>query len=81
LSGYAVDPCERCEEMMQPYLDRVLDDAQVREAEAHLDGCSYCRRRYRFEVSLRRYVRTVAAEKTMPVELKAKLSALRTPLQ
>ena len=24
LSGYAFDPCERCEEMMQPYLDRDL---------------------------------------------------------
>jgi anti-sigma factor (TIGR02949 family) len=80
LSGYAIDPCERCEEMMQPYLDRELDDAQVREAEAHLDGCDYCRRRYRFEVSLRRYVRTAAAEKRMPLELKARLSALRTPL-
>jgi anti-sigma factor (TIGR02949 family) len=79
LSGYAADPCERCEEMMQPYLDRVLDDEQVREAEAHLDGCASCRRRYRYEVSLRRYVRTAAAEK-MPVELKAKLAALRTPL-
>jgi len=65
---------------MQPYLDRVLDDEQVREAEAHLDGCEYCRRRYRYEVSLRRYVRTAAAEK-MPAELKAKLAAMRTPLQ
>jgi anti-sigma factor (TIGR02949 family) len=65
--------------MMQPYLDRVLDDEQVREAEAHLDECAYCRRRYRYEVSLRRYVRTAATEK-MPVELKAKLAALRTPL-
>jgi anti-sigma factor (TIGR02949 family) len=81
LSGYAFDPCERCEEMMQPYLDRDLDDDQMREAEAHLDGCSYCRRRYRFEVSLRRYVRTVAAEKTMPAGLKERLAALRTPLQ
>jgi anti-sigma factor (TIGR02949 family) len=80
VSGGYFDPCEKCEEMMQPYLDRELDEAQVREAEAHLDGCEYCRRRYRFEVSLRRYVRTAAAEQ-MPVELKAKLAALRTPLQ
>ncbi|HVR14569.1 MAG TPA: zf-HC2 domain-containing protein [Gaiellaceae bacterium] len=80
LSDYDPD-CLKCEEVMQPYLDRVLDDAQVREAEAHLDACDYCRQRYRFEVSLRRYVRTVAAEKQMPVELKAKLAALRTPLQ
>ena len=79
MTGYAIDPCERCEEMMQPYLDRELDDAQVREAEAHLEGCDYCRRRYRFEVSLRRYVRTASVEK-MPVELKARLAALRTPL-
>jgi anti-sigma factor (TIGR02949 family) len=80
VSGGYFDPCEKCEEMMQPYLDRELDETQVREAEAHLDGCEYCRRRYRFEVSLRRYVRTAAAEQ-MPVELKAKLAALRTPLQ
>ena len=66
---------------MQPYLDRVLDDAQVREAEAHLDACATAVSRYHFEVSLRRYVRTAAAEKQMPVELKAKLAALRTPLQ
>jgi len=81
VSGYAFDPCEKCEEMMQPYLDRELSDTQRLEAEAHLDGCSYCRRRYRFEVSLRRYVRTVAAEKQMSVGLKERLSALRTPLQ
>ena len=80
MSGGYFDPCEKCEEMMQPYLDRELDELQVREAEAHLDGCEYCRRRYRFEVSLRRYVRTAASER-MPVELKAKLAALRTPLQ
>jgi anti-sigma factor (TIGR02949 family) len=81
VSGYAFDPCEKCEEMMQPYLDRELSDTQRLEAEAHLDGCLYCRRRYKFEVSLRRYVRTVADEKQMPAGLKERLSALRTPLQ
>jgi anti-sigma factor (TIGR02949 family) len=80
-SGGYFDPCEKCEEMMQPYLDRELDETQVQEAEAHLEGCEYCRRRYRFEVSLRRYVRTAAQSNQMPVELKAKLAALRTPLQ
>ena len=64
---------------MQPYLDRELNEDQMREAESHLEGCSYCRRRYRFEVSLRRYVRTAAAAE-MPIGLKAKLAALRTPL-
>ena len=78
MSG-SVDPCAECEEMMQPYLDRELSQAEMEKAEAHLDGCAYCRRRYRFEVSLRRYVRT-ASEEQMPPELKAKLAELRTPL-
>ena len=38
MSGYAFDPCAKCEEMMQPYLDRDLTDERVLEAEAHLDG-------------------------------------------
>jgi anti-sigma factor (TIGR02949 family) len=65
--------------MMQPYLDRILTEAEREEAEAHLDECEYCRRRYRFEESLRVYVRR-AVETQMPPELKEKLSALRIPL-
>ena len=55
----ASDPCAHCEEMMQPYMDRVLTDAERAEAEAHLDGCAYCRERYRFEETLRQFVRQV----------------------
>lgn len=73
------DPCEKCEEMMQPYLDGTLSDAEVVEAERHLERCSWCAKRYRFEERLRHYVRVVAAEPMSP-ELKAKLLALRTPL-
>jgi anti-sigma factor (TIGR02949 family) len=72
--------CDDCEQWMQPYMDRVLTDAERREAEAHLDACAYCRRRYRFEANLRQFVRQAVLE-PMPVELKAKLAALRTPLQ
>ncbi len=74
-----MDPCDKCEEMLQPFLDRELTDDEVHEAEAHLNSCSYCRKRYTFEESLRRYVRN-AWDESMPPELKAKLSALRTPL-
>ena len=73
------DPCVHCEEMMQPYLDRILTDEEMSEAEAHLDECEYCRRRYRFEERLRVYVRQ-AVDEQMPVELKEKLAALRIPL-
>ena len=71
--------CAHCEEMMQPYLDHVLSDAEVQEAELHLQQCDKCRRRYRFEESLRRYVRLAVDEQMSPA-LKEKLSALRIPL-
>ncbi len=73
------DPCAHCEEMMQPYLDHILTEAERVEAELHLDECDWCRRRYRFEESLRIYVRQAVSE-TMSASLKQKLSALRIPL-
>ena len=74
-----MDPCAHCEEMMQPYLDRILTEAERNEAEAHLAECESCRRRYRFEESLRVYVRR-AVDTPMSAELKEKLAALRIPL-
>jgi anti-sigma factor RsiW len=73
------DPCAHGEEMMQPYLDHILTEAERLEAETHLDECDWCRRRYRFEESLRVYVRTVVSE-PMSAALKLKLAALRIPL-
>ena len=74
-----IDWCDKCEEMMQPFLDGVLSEAEVEEAQRHLDGCSWCAKRYRFEEQLRHYVRVAVSEPMSP-ELKAKLAALRTPL-
>ena len=71
--------CEKCEELLQPYLDRELDESERSEAEAHLQGCGYCQKRYHFEGSLRRIVRSACSEEMSP-ELKAKLASLRTPL-
>jgi anti-sigma factor RsiW len=73
------DPCEKCEEMMQPFIDGVLSDEEVAEAQRHLERCHWCAKRYRFEERLRHYVR-VAVSEPMSSELKAKLAALRTPL-
>jgi anti-sigma factor RsiW len=77
--GAAVDPCDKCEELLQPYLDRELSDAERAEAEGHLELCGYCRKRYRFEEALRRFVRQAAVEEMRP-DLKQKLAELRTPL-
>ena len=72
----SAEPCDRCEELLQDYLDRTLTDVEWREAEGHLAGCDYCARRYRFEATLRKYVRTTATER-MPPGLLDKLSELR----
>jgi chromosome partitioning protein len=56
--------------------DRNLTGAEVELAESHLDGCDYCRRRYKFEESLRRYVKLSAVER-MPAGLLEKLGQLR----
>jgi anti-sigma factor (TIGR02949 family) len=70
--------CEKCEELLQGYLDRDLTPAEVKVAEGHLGGCDYCRRRYHFEAHLRRFIRTSASER-MPAGLLAKLAELRGP--
>jgi len=64
---------------MQPYLDGVLSDDEVAEAQHHLELCSWCAKRFRFEERLRHYVRVASLEPMRP-ELKARLAALRTPL-
>jgi predicted anti-sigma-YlaC factor YlaD len=79
MMGNSDDPCAHCEEMMQPYLDHILSDEEMLEAEMHLAECDWCRKRYRFEESLRVYVRTAVSEPMSP-ELKEKLAALRIPL-
>ena len=79
MKGHQDDPCAHCEEMMQPYLDHTLSESEMREAEMHLGECEWCRKRYRFEESLRVYVRTAVSE-PMPAALKLKLAALRIPL-
>jgi predicted anti-sigma-YlaC factor YlaD len=79
MSGFAVDPCDKCEELLQPFLDRDLNDEERAMAEEHLSLCEYCRKRYRFEEALRRFVRQAATEEMTP-ELKTKLADLRTPL-
>ena len=69
--------CQDCEAMMQPYLDGMLTDEEVKEAHEHLTACPPCDKRFRFEEQLRRFVR-VAVDEPMPDDLKQRLSGLRS---
>jgi hypothetical protein len=74
-----MDPCDHCEEVMQPYLDRSLSVEEQQSVELHLGECPWCSKRFQFEQEFRRYVRVTYSEE-MPPSLKQKLAALRTPL-
>ena len=52
-----VDPCDWCEEVIQPYLDRDLNETDVEKVKQHLAACSWCEKRFKFESGLRRLVR------------------------
>ena len=80
MTSFADDPCAACEEVLQPFLDRELNEEERAVAEEHLGLCEYCRKRYRFEEHLRRFVRQAVVAEPMPPELKARLADLRTPL-
>ncbi len=71
--------CRECEQLLQPYVDRDLTQDERAMVEQHLDGCGRCARCYRFEEGLRGQLKKLLREE-MPLELKAKLAALRTPL-
>ncbi len=74
------DPrCDWCEEVLQPYLDRDLNEAESKKAKRHLAECEYCEKRYKFEEELRRLVRQTAVEPMAPA-LKQRLSELRLEL-
>ena len=63
--------------MMQPYMDGVLSEEEIREAQGHLARCPGCDKRFKFEERLRHYVR-VAADEPMPVSLRERLVGLRS---
>jgi predicted anti-sigma-YlaC factor YlaD len=74
-----VDPCDWCEEVLQPYLDRDLSEADRIKVKAHLAKCKWCDDRYKFEGDFRRLVREAVIEPMDPA-LKQKLAALRLEL-
>ena len=68
--------CDKCEDLLQRFLDRDLTESERGEAEQHLAVCTYCRTRYRFEEDLRRYVKSAACSEPCPEGLKKRLEAM-----
>jgi mycothiol system anti-sigma-R factor len=62
----SVDPCHGAEHLLQPYLDRALNEAEVARVEGHLRECDYCNERYVFERRLREVVRDCCCGDPVP---------------
>ena len=74
-----IDWCEKCEEMMQPFLDGVAVGRRGARKRSGTSSSATGARSATASRAARHYVRVAAAE-PMSAELKAKLAALRTPL-
>ena len=76
--------CSKCEELLQPYVDRSLTEAERLTVQAHLAACPWCAKCYKLEDVLWRHVRNCCDEQAgiefASGDLKDRLSDLRTPL-
>jgi anti-sigma factor (TIGR02949 family) len=62
----SADPCRGAESLLQPYLDRVLTEAEVARIDGHLQECSYCSARYVYARRLRTSVKSCCSEEPVP---------------
>ena len=77
--------CAKCEQLLQPYVDRALTEDEREWVQQHLAGCTACAKCYRLEATLRKHVKSCCEEQVAKelasADLRAKLAALRTPLE
>lgn len=76
--------CSKCEELLQPYVDRNLTEAERQTVHTHLASCPWCARCYKLEEVLWKHVRDCCSEQAgvelASGDLKERLANLRTPL-
>ena len=68
--------CEEAARRLHTFLDRELDEAEVAEVQAHLDNCTECHSKFRFEASLKRLIKTSSSEQSASASLRDRLSKL-----
>ena len=61
-----MDPCDHCEEVMQPFLDRSLSLEEQSRSRRTSRRARGARKRFRFEQELRGYVRVACTEEMPP---------------
>ena len=80
MAGYEIDPCEKCEEVMQPYLDRVLERRRAcARPRSTSTAARYCAQALPLRGEPARSSCAKCCDEEMPPELKQKLASLSTP--
>ena len=66
--------CEEAERRLHTFLDRELDQVEIAEVQAHLDGCEECHSKFRFEASFKRLLLTHSSDQVASPSLRERLS-------
>lgn len=65
--------CEQFLKKYQQFLDRELDDGKQKDYERHLEECTTCERRIRFEIRFRTTIVRKFKDKKAPRDLRQKI--------
>jgi len=65
--------CPDCRQRLEQFVDRELDDDDLRHLEQHLSACRDCADEYQWHASLKRLVRVSCGEGEAPAQLRERL--------
>jgi mycothiol system anti-sigma-R factor len=72
------DRCEQTMRQLSVYMDRELNDAEVREVRAHLEDCPPCDKVFEFQSEMKRLVRKQCCTDDAPARLREWVRQLAT---
>jgi mycothiol system anti-sigma-R factor len=72
------DQCEKTMRQVSVYMDRELNDAEVRKVKAHLDDCPPCDKLFDFQAEMKRLVRKECCTDDAPTRLRDWVRQLAT---
>jgi mycothiol system anti-sigma-R factor len=72
------DHCEQTMRKLSVYIDRELDEADVRKVKAHLDDCPPCEEVFEFQAGMKRLVRRECCTDEAPARLRDWVRKLAT---
>jgi mycothiol system anti-sigma-R factor len=64
------DQCEKTMRQLSVYIDRELNEAEVRKVKGHLDDCPPCEKVFEFQSEMKRLVRKECCTDDAPARLR-----------